>query len=254
MIEQVFIPEILDEAVPGIAQLLFDASDDQIDEMLNRLAVRNEELLEKARGQAESGNHAKDYAERLIDHFEFWFGKLDRAQVVLVEEHVRQLEFVGFERTEARKRWQTEFSRLLSERKDPARFETDLKALILDPEKERTNRYRELLDNNETVILRMTEKLALGMTESQRKFLDAKVNRIAGDLEALACDNASAPTTFPPPESYPGAGTYLTIPRGRDRGAFGARRDAVWCSRRYMSEPQQSQGPKASGPQGLRPL
>ncbi|HUS23904.1 MAG TPA: DUF6279 family lipoprotein [Candidatus Binatia bacterium] len=191
----------LREATPDMAAVLSSMSDEQVKDMLDKLA---EQRLKRAK--EESGLDADEIAEQardqMIKNLKRWIGSLDKPQKQRVEAWSRQRHYSGTIWQQYAQDWNALFRAVLAHRGEPA-FERELGELFAHPRLPHAKAMAEMAEYNRKVWVSLLADISASLSAGQRRHLQEKLRDLAGDFDALAAEKA-APGAHPagaPPES-----------------------------------------------------
>jgi hypothetical protein len=179
--------EILQQALPSIAELLHRATDEQIDELFEVFEERNEEARERLT-ESTPDELLEDYQERMTEELERWFGSVTPDQAERVVAWSERFQPLGEEGIAFRKGWQARLRGLLEDRSDVARLQTRLEALFGQTDDLRPPAYRARLEHNRRVTVELIADVAGTLTPEQLAHMAERIEGLAGDFEELACE------------------------------------------------------------------
>lgn len=179
--------EILQQALPSIAELLHRATDEQIDELFEVFEERNEEARERLT-ESTPDELLEDYQERMTEELERWFGAVTPDQAERVVAWSERFQPLGEEGIAFRKGWQARLRGLLEDRSDVARLQTRLEALFGQTDDLRPPAYRARLEHNRRVTVELIADVAGTLTPEQLAHMAERIEGLAGDFEELACE------------------------------------------------------------------
>jgi hypothetical protein len=179
--------EILQQALPSIAELLHRATDEQIDELFEVFEERNEEARERLT-ESTPDELLEDYQERMTEELERWFGAVTPDQAERVVAWSERFQPLGEEGIAFRKGWQARLRGLLEDRSDVARLQTRLEALFGQTDDLRPPAYRARLEHNRRVTVELIADVAATLTPEQLAHMAERIEGLAGDFEELACE------------------------------------------------------------------
>ena len=177
---------------PDINDILVTASDEQIDELFDNLAKKNQELKEEYVDPPIQQLKEKRN-KRAIKRLKYWISDLTTDQKAAIAAWNNQLIPLAEEWMENREKTQTEARRLLSQRNDNPEFRTRLLELIINPEKLRSPAYQAKIDANVHITFNFILQLDRMLTEEQRAFLLKRIEKLASDFDKLSCDPKDMP-------------------------------------------------------------
>lgn len=187
---------VVSAASPGTAELFLTLSPAQHEEVFRRLDRENDEFhatyvdppLPKAQ---------KAYAARMTKQLGDWIGPLTEAQQERVRVWSETVAPGAPDRLLARRAWQAELRRLLSEPGDPLTFEIALRTLLVHPDQFRPERYKAIRDAYRSEMVALLGDIALTLTPKQRERLLAQARGWRRDFERMACEAPSSAETEP---------------------------------------------------------
>lgn len=172
---------------PDIADILFSATDDQVDEFFNNLENKNRAIeSEFVAPPPQKTIHNRQ--KRMQKRLDFWFADLTESQLQAVIDWSLQVEPIAAERVAYRRQIQAAGRHLLESRTNPDEFEAALLGLLTNAEEFRTEEYQHKIDVNTQRTLQLLAHLLETLTPNQRNHLSMRLEALAADLDQLSCD------------------------------------------------------------------
>lgn len=181
----VFVPDLLDRAVPVAVNLLASLSDDQVTELARNMAEDQSEL-EQEMLAGDPQQTAKARAERTAKRVERWLGSLNGQQQALVEEwsadRGRQTEIW----LQGRENWQQALLETMENRDQPG-FEGAIRELVVNSEKARGPEYQAMMTESQQAMANLMHELIQAGDQQHREHLQARASELNQDFTALTC-------------------------------------------------------------------
>ncbi|MFB2704119.1 DUF6279 family lipoprotein [Marinobacter shengliensis] len=181
----VFVPDLLDRAVPVAVNLLASLSDGQVTELARNMAEDQSEL-EQEMLAGDPQQTAKARAERTAKRVERWLGSLNGQQQALVEEwsadRGRQTEIW----LQGRENWQQALLETLENRGQPG-FEGAIRELVVNSEKARGPEYQAMMTESQQAMANLMHELIQAGDQQHREHLQARASKLNQDFTALTC-------------------------------------------------------------------
>lgn len=174
---------------PDIVPILASASDTQIRELFENLERGNREL-EETFVDPPADEILRNRQKRMEKRLRYWLSDLTESQRAAVADWSGQLLPISADWIENRRKIQGEFRRLLEQRRQSTRFETDFMALLTNPESVRSEVYRYKVEFNTERTLTLLARLITSLTADQRAHLSDRLESLAEDFESLRCGPA----------------------------------------------------------------
>ena len=186
--------ELLQQIGPDITAILATASDVQIKELFDNLAMQNQKFRKKFVDlPPDEANRRRQ--DRMIKRLKYWISDLNPDQIQMVAEWSVQLTPIASQWIQNREVIQTKARSLLDRRFDNPEFRSELQKLIIHPEKMRSADYQRRLDINTRITITLIVRLEQMLTKDQRSYLVTRIETLAADFDTLSCD----PTALPKP-------------------------------------------------------
>lgn len=197
---------VVSAASPGTAELFLTLSPRQHEELFQRLERENDDFnatyvevpLAKAR---------EAYSARMQKQLSDWVGPLTGAQEQRVHAWSERVAPGAADRLLARRAWQMELRRLLSEPSDPLSFENALRALLVYPDQFRPERYQAVRDAYRGEMMALLGDVATTLTPKQRERLLRQARSWRRDFERMACEAPPQPSAGGEPDGAPLGGS-----------------------------------------------
>ena len=180
-----FAQALMDRMLNDLIDLLETASDEQIEQLFQRLEQDNKEYRREYI-EVSADKQKKQRYKEVIKYAERWTGRLSDEQVKQIGEWVVQFELMGPEIEAARLAWQDEFRRVLALRSDRKRYETAFKKLISNPDFGRSDELKRKLAYNSELAVKLYLQLDRTLTQRQREHMVKKLRNYADDFQLLS--------------------------------------------------------------------
>ncbi|MHA7853388.1 MULTISPECIES: DUF6279 family lipoprotein [Marinobacter] len=181
----VFVPDLLDRAVPVAVNLLASLSDDQVTELARNMAEDQAEL-EQEMLAGDPQQTAKARAERTAKRVERWLGSLNGQQQALVEEwsadRGQQTEIW----LQGRKNWQQTLLETMEGRDQPG-FDEAIRELVINSENARGPEYQAMMRESQQAMANLMYALIKAGDQQHREHLQARASKLNQDFTALTC-------------------------------------------------------------------
>jgi len=177
--------EFLVQTMPDVTAFFRTLSQEQIDEFIGNLEESNQELWEEYAGKTPE-ERQKSRQDGAIKGFERAFGGLSNEQKELVRSYQSTLHDVSREWMVGRRQWQQDFRDLVVERPPEPEFSDRMLELMLEPNRNDTPEYRQLVDENRLTMMTMTMALSAELTDKQRNKFSKRLNKLIRNFEILA--------------------------------------------------------------------
>lgn len=181
-----FLREIGGALAPDAAQLLAQATPQQVAAMFEAMEKRSREYREEW-VEVSPRDIARKRDKRMRARVEGWVGPLNAAQERALERWSSSLEPTGASFLESRQRWQAALRRALERRGNPAAFGEDIRTLFARPDTVWSPDYLRVAQANRLRTMELLAALAASLDEAQRRHLELEVSVTAGDFDKLAC-------------------------------------------------------------------
>lgn len=186
---QAAVDRLLVEMTPTLSTLLSELNPQQVDELINNLQLKQQELHERY-GAPDDDVQNKERAERLEKRLSPWLGKLTAEQRQRIQ--VWSDELTGQNRVwlDNRAFWQEQFIDALEQREQPG-FQTRINALLTDREQFWTPRFQERSEINAGLGAEMLADLLTMATDRQKQRMEKRFARLQQDLRQMECTAAT---------------------------------------------------------------
>lgn len=183
---RVALRQVVSAATPGTAELFLTLSPEQHDELFRRLERENDEFnatyvdvpLPKAQ---------EAYSARMQKQLSEWIGSLTSEQEHRVRAWSERVAPGAADRLLARRAWQAELRRLLSQPSDRLGFEQELRTLLVHPDGVRPERYQAVRDAYRSEMVALLGDIATLLTPKQKDRLLSQARSWRRDFERMAC-------------------------------------------------------------------
>jgi hypothetical protein len=177
--------DIIRELTPEAARWLQALSPAQVDELLASFAEDDEDTRDEE-CTAPSEKQFERRKKGMTRAVKYWAGTLNETQQALIAAAARDLKPTGCDWLESRARWRDELRRALQAPGDPQARDAAVRTLLLDPRPVWTQAYRSGFEANRSRIIDLMAALDATWSEEQRKAIQARLRKLAGDLDQLA--------------------------------------------------------------------
>ncbi|MCC2615444.1 DUF6279 family lipoprotein [Aestuariibacter halophilus] len=177
-----------DRIVPGLAEFSPRLSDEQVNQLFDELEEQNRKN-EQERYEGTEQERQAQRVEDLQDQVKGYIGRLTDSQKVLIAEHAPLFEssFDGW--IQYRRQIQAKARALFDARHDNPAFVAELKALMLDPDQEKSDEYVAISNRNRARFAQLASQLHDTLTDKQRKRLLGEIDDLIDDLTTLIEDD-----------------------------------------------------------------
>jgi hypothetical protein len=183
---QIFWEELVDEYVPGLAAVLYQANDEQVAELFENIADKNaelySELVEPPLQEVE-----QELTERMQDRFANWFGSLTPAQLESIKSWSKKAAPHQRSRLVMRERWQNNLHRLFVDRQELPLFVSGVHQLIRNPQQVWTHEYKQQFAQIRQGVISLIKQSVNSLTKKQRQYFIERASTWGSDLNTLAC-------------------------------------------------------------------
>jgi hypothetical protein len=177
--------EFLVQTMPDVTAFFMTLSQEQIDEFIDNLEESNQELWEEYAGKMPE-ERRKSRQDGAIKGFERAFGRLSDEQKELIRSYQSTLHDVSHEWMVGRRQWQQDFRNLVVARPPEPEFSDRMLELMLEPNRNDTPEYRQLIDENRLIMMTLTMALSAELTDKQRNKFSKRLNKLNRNFEILA--------------------------------------------------------------------
>ncbi len=181
---------LIQQVSPDIADIMFSATDEQIDELFENLEKKNRDI-ENEYVRPPPQKIIQNRQKRMQKRLDFWLGELTESQLQAVNAWSLQIEPIAADRVAYRRKIQAAGRRILKNRTNPDELEAALGGLFTNAEEFRTENYQRKIDINTHRTLELLAYLLGTLTPNQRSHLLNRLESLATDLDQLSCDPAS---------------------------------------------------------------
>jgi hypothetical protein len=183
---QVFWEELVDEYVPGLATVLYQANDKQVMELFENITDRNAELFAEL-VEPPLQVVEQELTDRMQDRFVNWFGSLTPAQLESIKLWSKKVAPHQRIRLVMRERWKNNLHRLFVYRRELPQFETAVQQLIKNPQQVWTREYKSQFAQTRQGVISLIEQSVNSLTAKQRQYFIKQTSSWGRGLNALAC-------------------------------------------------------------------
>ncbi len=180
-----FWVDIIRELTPDAARWLQSLSAAQVDELMASFAEDDEDSRDEECA-APSEKQTERRVKGISRAVKYWAGALDDAQRELVAAAAKDLRPTGCDWLESRARWRDQLKRALSATGESQARDASVRALLLDPRPTWTDAYRSGFEANRSRIIDLMASLDATWSAEQRKAIQGRLTKLAGELDELA--------------------------------------------------------------------
>jgi len=181
---QSHLGRLLQEMVPDTAQVLRSLDDEQIAELVDKLAERRRARAEESEGMTTEELRA-DATERMERNLKRWLGSLTREQKQRIRRWASERAYAGSIWQQYQEAWASAFTEVLAHRRE-AGFEEKLSALFDNARVPYGEEMAKVQAHNRHAWIGVMADLSAMLTPDQRKHLQGRLRELAADLEELA--------------------------------------------------------------------
>jgi len=167
---ELFWRRMVNRGIQDMVVLLPDLNLAQRQEILAKLNENNSEFLESFKNV----NHEELKDERyykIEENFERWLGPLSQQQLDMISDYMKISSALYQERYQARLYWHNKFSALLLTDTDKTTLKQNLESLFLYPERHRTDKYQQKIQQNIHAFSVLVVNITSVMTQAQKMHL-----------------------------------------------------------------------------------
>ncbi len=173
-----------DELAVLMAPLATTLTDEQVDELFAELKDQDEEDREDELAETPEQDRQERF-ERMVERMESWFGQFNGQQIALLEKYVDNYESSFFQRMDFRARIQQAMAVLLEQRNSRADFESQLVALIQNPEKYQGAELIESRAQRSRQYAALLAEINKTLSVGQREHLVEEIQDLVDDIDDL---------------------------------------------------------------------
>ncbi len=199
--------QLLRQVAADAGPLLQSLSDEQVEELFERLAEENLEFEEEYSGITAVERRSKQ-DKAIIRMFRRFTGRLSAEQEGLIRSRTAQLHDLSAEWLHRRAAWQAQFRALLAGRKSDPQFVTRLADLMLDPNQFDSPGYRGLVEDNQRQVFSFVAEVLSTLSPAQTDELRKRFASFMQDFDALIREGGANPT---PNKKAPEKGALLSL-------------------------------------------
>jgi hypothetical protein len=181
---------LIHQISPDIADIMFSATDEQVDELFENLETKNRDI-ENEYVAAPPQKIIQNRQKRMQKRLNYWLGDLTESQLQAVDAWNQQIVPIAADRVAYRRKIQAAGRRILENRTNPNELEAALRGLLTNPEEFKTENYQRKIDVNTQRTLELLAYLLETLTPNQRNHLLNRLESLAADVDRLSCDPAS---------------------------------------------------------------
>lgn len=182
-----FWTALMQELSPGVAQVMADASDAQVEELFSHLDKRRLKK-EQNHHQVSEQARAEQNVKRMRKQLKPWIGEtLTAQQERLIDTWSHQLKPIGEQWIVLRRDWQNAFRASMQIRADRATFDKTVEALLVNPQQRWGEAYRARIEYNKQLSFAMLAELSRQLTKTQKNHLRAYTQGLIRDFDKMSC-------------------------------------------------------------------
>jgi hypothetical protein len=181
---------LIHQISPDIADIMFSATDEQVDELFENLETKNRDI-ENEYVVPPPQKIIQNRQKRMQKRLNFWLGGLTEPQIKAVDAWNLQVEPIAADRVSYRRKIQAAGRHILENRTNPDELEAALRGLLTNAEEFRTENYQRKIDVNTQRTFELLAYMLETLTPNQRNHLSNRLESLAADLDQLSCDPAS---------------------------------------------------------------
>ena len=182
---RVFLRQLTLRSIPEIAALLSSLSAKQVDELFTGIEERNNKFKSEY-FDLDTKQRTQKRVERVQKQLNRWLRQLTPAQLKLLQNWSENYESDPKSTLKYRKYWQSQLRKALNNRQDKAVFSAQLEPLFVDPEALQEDSFRQRRQRNLARFKNLLLDILNTMSDSQKRYLQAKLDDIAKDFTRLA--------------------------------------------------------------------
>jgi len=176
---------------PEMADILASASDEQIAELFENVARRNEayktQYVDIPLEQLEQKRRKK-----MIKRVDRWFSEITPDQKQAIDDWSAAVRPLAADGLDYRQRVTAELRNLLTRRTDDPDFKDAFVDLLVNVDRRRSLEYQEKIDFNMDLTVDLLVKFDRSITPAQRSYLLKRIHTLAADFKKLSCNPAVA--------------------------------------------------------------
>ncbi|MBT5891909.1 MAG: hypothetical protein HOH24_09600 [Chromatiales bacterium] len=176
--------------IPDAQVFLSGLTDEQVQQMIQRMEENNQELFEEYSGVTEEERKA-NRDERTIKILEQFLGKLNAEQKQYISNSLGNMRDATQDWIENRRRWQLVFVQLVKEHPPQAEYRERLTNLYVYPRYYDEPEFQKTVDANLVAALDLTSGLINSLTPKQREGAKRRLNKYASDFRKLSAKSVS---------------------------------------------------------------
>lgn len=176
-----------EHVTPNVAELAYMLTDEQIIELFDSLEEKNKEDEEERLAMSQEEILEK-FEEAFADQLKDYFGKLNKAQLAMVDQKVTEIIPNRLEWIKYRRSIQLAAKDMMLARKNNPNFAQDFADLFGNPDAFKHDLYNQNNEHNRVVFAEMMVDAYLTLTEKQRKRLYRKIDNFIEDFAELRED------------------------------------------------------------------
>lgn len=170
---------------PALVDLFHSFSEEQVDELFDKLGRENLEYKEE-KVEISEREHRDDRTKELTRLIERWTGELDGQQLQYIEQWSQHYKRMSADFLASREQWQEELKLVLQRRDDLDYLQKALLDLFARRYSKRSAQYHEKFQFNEQLLKSLYARLDRSLSSNQRKSMISKFMDIADDFRFLS--------------------------------------------------------------------
>lgn len=173
---------------PTMAELFKTMDESQIEQLLDSLEERNQELEEDYVNKPPD-ERIMQRTERMVDHIENWTGSLNESQTQLISEWSQQIRPLSSQWIANRRAWQAELGSTIKQYRNTPEFSVHIENLFMVDHKFWTESYQTAYRYNLHLTMAMFVSLEKQLTDRQRQHLLDEIAVLRKQIKELHNQN-----------------------------------------------------------------
>lgn len=171
---QLLVDDAINKILPDAAAVLSQLSDDQVTQLMGRIAEEREEYREEY-VDIGAAKQVKKRQEEFIKYFSDWVGRLDSRQKKQIAQWAQSLQPYEQLNLRQQKIWEDNLRAILAQRQDPEKLLAGLQGLMFHRTDNWQPELEQIMDHNQKRTYEVLAKLVNELNEKQRKHLFDKL-------------------------------------------------------------------------------